>query len=251
MRRTLALAALTALAMPAVPAFAQEKLGEAAEQAERYAMPLLVSPGMPNPTGGFTLRMNSVFLGIASPSSTGLTGETFVGLTPQLGVNLRTGFTQTGTSLFTGAWSDLRVEGQYAVMQTADKGTGLSLVAAGIIPGGVGGHNLGATTPGFGLRGQATMGPIQTHADSLYRPAAGAIDYGLAGVVRVTDQLTGSIDLLGSLPLAGGGTISLGIAPGVAFRLTPGVRIGVGYVVPVMGSPPQAGQLLAHMQLGI
>lgn len=251
MRRALALASLFAVAIPAGPALAQETdVGETAETAERFSMPLLVAPGMPNPAGGFTVRMNGAFMGVVSPASTGLTGEMFVGITPQLGLNLRTGFTQTGPTLGAGAWSDLSIEGQYAVMQTADKAAGLSLVGAGVLPGGVGGHNIGAVSPAVGIRGQATMGPIQTHVNTLYRPGPGNVEYGLSGVLQISEQLAGGIDVLGAMPVLGG-AMSLGIAPSVVFRLTPGLRVGAGYVLPIQGTPPQSGQILGHLQLGM
>ncbi|MBM3269830.1 MAG: hypothetical protein FJZ01_19535 [Candidatus Sericytochromatia bacterium] len=252
--RRFAMLALLAAPLAAGPAWAQQiSPGQAAEVAARYSTPLQVSPAMPNPAGAFTLRMNGGFVGAAAPAATGLTADAFFGLTDQLGLNVRSSYSQTGPTLVQGRWNDVRLEGQWAVMQTPDKAAALSLVGAGLMPGGPGGPNLAAIAPGVGIRGVGTAGPLQANVDALYRVAPGELDFGIAGVLQLGDQLSGTLDLTGTIPVAGGqaAPTSLGITPGVVFRLTPGIRLGAGYVIPLQGTPPQGGQLLAHLQLGM
>jgi len=247
---TAACAALVTLTAGA--AWGQQEIspGETAEKATYFARPLLVVPGMPNPPGSFSLRVNGQLAGVVAPTGRGMTIDTYIGATDQLGINLRSTYAQLGANITSGAFTGLIAEAQYAVAQTADKAAGLSLVGAGIIPGGINGLNLAGVSPGVGIRGQATLGPVQTHIGSLYHLNDGTIDYGLSGIYQITEQIGGSIDILG-VGTAWGGTPSMGIAPGIAFRLTPGIRVGLGYMVPVMGTPPQANQILAHLQLGI
>ncbi len=250
----LILLALMGAPLAAGPAWAQQTdMGQAAEKATHFAMPLQVSPGMPNPAGAFTLRLNGGFVGTAAPTSAGLGADAFLGLTDQFGINLRSSYSQVGPTLTDGHWNDIRIEGQWAVLQTADKAAALSLVGAGIIPGGPAGPRLGSATPAFGLRGVGTAGMLQANADALYRPMAGEVDFGLSGVLALGAQLSPTLDLIGTLPVGGTGLApgSLGLTPGIVFQMTPGIRLGAGYVVPLQGMPSRGGQILAHVQLGM
>ncbi|MBU6428722.1 MAG: hypothetical protein KGR26_06930 [Cyanobacteria bacterium REEB65] len=249
MKRRLGAAALFCglLAQPAAALAANpSSLPTAKGQAvPAIARPLVVMPGMPGPAGSFAIRANGKLTGLAAPATTGALVDTMIGLTDRLGINVRGNFVRT-TGLLGGLWNQVTVEGQYALMQTADKGAGLSLVGAVTTPGTL---NLAQASPSVGLRALGTMGIAQTNVGAMYVPTAGRIDYGADLVVQATQALAPSIDVLGSVGIMRPG-ISLGVAPGITFGLTPGIRLGAGYMIPITGSPPLASNLLAHLELG-
>ncbi len=213
------------------------------------AKPLLVMPGMPGPAGSFTLRANGLLSGVVSPAATGANATAILGLTNRLGLNVIGNYTRTA-GLTGGFWNNVAVEGQYSILQSADKAAGLSLVGALQAPGSAGGLNLAGLRPAFGLRALTTIGPAQTNLDAMFRPFAGRIDYGAGLVMQATQALAPSLDIVGTVPIGGAGMFSLGLAPGIQFGLTQGIRLGVGYVIPVRGTPPNANNLIAGLQLG-
>ncbi len=213
------------------------------------AKPLLVMPGMPGPAGSFTLRADGLLSGLVGPAATGANATAILGLTDRLGLNLIGNYTRAA-GLTGGFWNSVGVEGQYSVLQSADRAAGLSLVGALQAPGSAGGLNLAGLRPAFGLRALTTLGPAQTNLDAMYQPFAGRIDYGAGLVMQATQALAPSLDIVGSVPIGGAGMFSLGLAPGIQFGLTQGIRLGVGYVIPVRGAPPNANNLIAGLQLG-
>lgn len=251
------LASATAAGLVALPAVAQAAptvvqapvIPTAKGQAVPViAKPLLVMPGLSGPAGSFTLRANGLLPGLGAVAPTGANATMMLGLTDRLGLNVIGNFTRTA-GLVGGYWNQAAVEGQYSLLQAPDKSSGLSLVGAAVVPSGPAGLNLAGVHPEVGLRALTTLGIGQTNLGAMYDPLGRRVDFGAGFVMQAGQALAPSLDIVGSAPI-GGGAFSLGIAPGVQFGLTPGIRLGVGYMIPIRGTPTAANNILANVQLG-
>jgi hypothetical protein len=141
-----------------------------------------------------------------------------------------------------GFFSGLAATGQIGLWQSAGRDLGLSVSAGAEVPGGPGGFNLTALQPVLGLRGQAIIGPLVSHANLLARPVAGTLNWQLAEMIQVNDMLAPGIELQGTT----GAATSFALIPEVKLRPIRNLALGIGYQIPLGATP---GQALAQAEL--
>ncbi|MBM3269831.1 MAG: hypothetical protein FJZ01_19540 [Candidatus Sericytochromatia bacterium] len=237
----LALCAAAALGVAANPASAQRMRTSVSPERPFGLSPEALHPiasdlGMPIDAGAVNI------LAVAGLTAGGL-GSTILGmragLTDNVTLELAAPYLTPGGP---GFFSGIAASGQIGLWQSANRDLGLSISAGAEVPGGAGGFNLTALQPILGLRGQAGIGPLQTHANFFARPVAGTVNWQLAGMWHVTDMGAPGLEFQG---VAGAAT-TVSIIPEIKLRPIRNLALGVGYQIPLTGAQ---GQVLAQAEL--
>ncbi len=229
-------------------------LGAAADPASAQRMRTSVSPERPfglspealHPIAsdlGMPIEGGSVNIQALAGLSAGGLGSTVLGmragLTDNVTLELTAPYLTPGGA---GYFSAVGATGQIGLWQSANRELGLSISAGAELPGGPGGFNLTAVQPILGLRGQAGIGQLQTHANLFARPTVGMVSYQLAGMWQVSDMLAPGLEIHGTVGIAP----TLLLVPEVKLRPIRNLALGVGYQLPLAATP---GQILAQAEL--